>query len=54
MDGATAGTVAANGTTVIDGVKPGLHYVDGFSPPGSTEPFQWVTVQTGQTVWVYW
>jgi hypothetical protein len=54
VDGSTAGTVAANSSTVVDNVKPGVHQVDGFSPPGILEPSQWVTVDAGQTAWVNW
>ena len=54
VDGSVAGTVPANSSTVIDNVKPGVHTVDGFSPPGYIEPQQWVTVDAGQTAWVNW
>lgn len=54
VDGSTAGTVAANSSTVINNVQPGVHEVDGFTPPGILEPPQWVTVDVGQTAWVNW
>jgi hypothetical protein len=55
VDGSTGtGTVAANSSTVIDNVKPGMHEVEGFTPPGILEPPQWVTVVAGQTAWVNW
>ena len=51
VDGLTASTVAANSSMVIDKVKPGVHEVGGGSGPWSV-PYQWVTVEAGQTVWV--
>jgi len=52
VDGSGAGTVAANSSTVIDNVKPGVHTVGGSTPPGYLVPQQWVTVSAGQTTWV--
>jgi hypothetical protein len=52
VDGSVAGTVAANSSTVIDKVKPGVHLVGGSTPPGYIVPEQWITVIAGQTVWV--
>ena len=53
VDNLVAGTVAANSSTVIDNVKPGVHAVGGGSGP-YIEPQQWVTVDVGQTAWVNW
>ena len=54
VDTLVAGTVAAGSSTTIGNLNPGVHTVSGSTPPGYSEPSQWVTVNVGQTTWVNW
>lgn len=51
VDDSVAGTVAANSSTVIGNVTPGVHAVRGYTPPGYIASERWVTVEEGQTAW---
>ena len=50
MDGLVAGTVAANSSTVIDNMKPGVYVVSGNTPPGVHRAFAVGHLDAGQTV----
>lgn len=50
-EGSVTGTVAANSSTVMDNMKPGVHAISGQNAY-HLQLQQWVTVEVGQTAWV--